>query len=105
MKMNRKILMNLLIISLVAIFLGIFTNEVRAEENEFIYVSDIEYVKNLSSVGWKEITLDKTPDNTALSVKVEGAAYTFNKGILPMRTQLLCMILQIIHNIDILRLM
>jgi len=81
MKMNRKILMNLLIISLVAIFLGIFTNEVRAEENEFIYVSDIEYVKNLSSVGWKEITLDKTPDNTALSVKVEGAAYTFNKGI------------------------
>lgn len=81
MKMNRKILMSLFIISLVLIFLGIFTIKVKAEENDFCYLSDIEYVKNLSSVGWKEITNDKTPDNGVLSVKVEGAAYTFDKGI------------------------
>ncbi len=51
------------------------------EEAEFCYLSDIPYVADQSSVGWREVTLDKTPDNTALSVKVEGANYTFEKGI------------------------
>ncbi len=51
------------------------------EEAEFCYLSDIPYVTEQSSVGWREISLDKTPDNTALSVKVEGSNYTFEKGI------------------------
>ena len=52
-----------------------------AEENEFCYLSDIPYVANQSTVGWREVSLDKTPDNTELSVKVEGSNYTFKKGI------------------------
>ena len=39
------------------------------EEAEFCYLSDIPYVTEQSSVGWREISLDKTPDNTALDRK------------------------------------
>ncbi len=51
------------------------------ENEEFCYLSDIPYVEEQSSVGWREISLDKTPDNTAISMKVEGSNYTFEKGI------------------------
>lgn len=50
-------------------------------EDEFCYLSDIPYVADQSSTGWREISLDKTPDNTAITVKVEGSNYTFEKGI------------------------
>ena len=80
MKEYKKILVSL-IFSFMIIFLGIFIQEVQAEGKNFCYLSDIEYIRNQSSVGWREITLDKTPDNTPLSLKVEGAAYTFEKGI------------------------
>ena len=65
------------------VFLSMDTSYVSmaTEEKEFCYLSDIPYMADQSSVGWREVTLDKTPDNTALSVKVEGANYTFEKGI------------------------
>ncbi len=33
------------------------------ENEEFCYLSDIPYVEEQSSVGWREISLDKTPDS------------------------------------------
>lgn len=82
MKMNKKIIVSIVFSFIfILIFLGIFTKEVYADENKFCYLSDIPYVANKSSVAWKQITADKTPDNTPLSIKIENAAYTFEKGI------------------------
>ena len=52
-----------------------------SNNNEFCYLSDIPYVANQSAAGWKTICLDKTSDGALISVKVEGANYSFKKGI------------------------
>ena len=72
------------LVLLFVMFLSMNTSYIsfaKEKETEFCYLSDIPYIAEQSSVGWREISLDQTPDNTALSVKVEGANYTFEKGI------------------------
>lgn len=76
-----KIIICLALLFIVFLFNNASSISFAKEEAEFCYLSDIPYVAEQSSVGWREVTLDKTPDNTALSVKVEGANYTFEKGI------------------------
>lgn len=76
-----KIIICLALLFIVFLFNNASSISFAKEEAEFCYLSDIPYVAEQSSVGWREISLDKTPDNTALSVKVEGANYTFEKGI------------------------
>ena len=76
-----KIIICLALLFIVFLFNNASSISFAKEEEEFCYLSDIPYVAEQSSVGWREISLDKTPDNTALSVKVEGANYTFEKGI------------------------
>jgi len=49
--------------------------------NEFIYLSDIDYIASESKSGWGSLLKDKTSSNTKISVKVEGSAYSFEKGM------------------------
>ena len=51
------------------------------KNNEFIYLSDIDYIADQSVSGWKEIQKDQDSDGNKLSVKVEGSYYSFDKGI------------------------
>lgn len=53
----------------------------ESNEREFIYLSDIPYVANQSKVGWGQLLLNKAGDNNQIGVKIEGAIYTFEKGI------------------------
>ncbi len=50
------------------------------ENKEFCYLSDIPY-DPASKSGWKELRLDKAGDDSLISVKIEGAYYSFEKGI------------------------
>lgn len=52
----------------------------QEESPEILYLSDIPYVKEKSSVGWDEIKYDTTYYGD-IAVKVEGANYIFKKGI------------------------
>lgn len=49
------------------------------EEQEVIYLSDIPYMK--AEIGWKTIGLDKTVDNAALTMRIDGTATVIKKGI------------------------
>ncbi len=52
------------------------------EEKEFTYLSDIPYIKEQSSVGWGNITIDKNVDNTnMISLIVNGQRKYFLKGM------------------------
>lgn len=53
----------------------------KKSEEQYCYLSDIPYIKEQSSSGWKELLMDKASDGSLISVKVEGAYYTFEKGI------------------------
>ena len=50
------------------------------ENKDFCYLSDIPY-DPASKSGWKELRLDKAGDDSLISVKIEGAYYSFEKGI------------------------
>lgn len=63
-------------------FMMLFISSVKAEENNEIYLSDIPDDKRIvTKSGWGNILKDKASDNSKLSVKVEGAYYTFDKGM------------------------
>ncbi len=47
----------------------------------FVYLSDMEYIKNQSKTAWGSILKDTTSNGSKISVKVEGAYYTFDKGM------------------------
>ncbi len=47
----------------------------------FCYLSDIPYDASKSKSGWKELKMDKAEDDSLISVKIEGAYYSFEKGI------------------------
>ena len=47
----------------------------------FCYLSDIPYDASKSKSGWKELKMDKAGDDSLISVKIEGAYYSFEKGI------------------------
>ncbi len=67
--------------SIVFIFIMmLFIGNVRAEENQEIYLSDIDYTSDSRS-GWGSLLKDKTSNNSKISVKIEGAYYTFEKGM------------------------
>lgn len=59
----------------------LFSLNNEPKQNDFIYLSDIPYVANQSSAGWKQITMDKTTDNTPLSLRINGNPFAFSKGI------------------------
>ncbi len=49
------------------------------EDADVVYLSDIPYLK--AAIGWKTIGLDKTVDNAALTMKIDGANVVVKKGI------------------------
>ncbi|MCM1053467.1 MAG: NPCBM/NEW2 domain-containing protein [Ruminococcus sp.] len=51
------------------------------KNNEFIYLSDINYIANQSKTAWGSILKDKTSSGGKISVKIEGAYYSFDKGM------------------------
>ena len=48
-------------------------------EQEVLYLSDIPYQK--AQIGWKTIGLDKTNDNAALVMRIDGSSVVVKKGI------------------------
>ncbi len=63
----------------------VFKESYAIEEPKFKYLSDIEYIKNSSSVGWGQITLDQNLEtkynNGLISLIVNGQQKLFLKGI------------------------
>lgn len=54
----------------------------RAEnQNDFIYLSDIDYIASQSRSGWGSLLKDQVNGGGKIAVKVEGAYYTFDKGM------------------------
>lgn len=51
------------------------------KEDTFIYLSDIDYIASQSKTAWGSILKDTTSSGSKISVKVEGAYYTFDKGM------------------------
>ena len=49
--------------------------------DEGVYLSDIDYIANQSSVQWGSILKDTTSAGGKIAVKVENAYYTFEKGM------------------------
>jgi len=75
-----------IVICLALLFIIFLLNESSCisfaeEKDEFCYLSDIPYVAGQSGSAWGNIMLNETSTNALISVKVEGAAYTFEKGI------------------------
>ncbi len=82
MESKKKIFLSVL--TILIIFLCLFTSRVQAtEENssECLYLSDIDYIANQSRSGWGDFIRDKSSAGGKLSVKVQGAYYTFDKGM------------------------
>ena len=50
-------------------------------EENYIYLSDINYVKNMSSSGWGNILYDTTSSGSKITLKVENNSFSFDKGI------------------------
>lgn len=75
--MKRFVKKTLFIFIFLAAF---FIGNVRALENNEIYLSDIDYMSD-SRPGWGSIEKDQAGDGNKISVKVEGAYYTFDKGM------------------------
>ncbi|MDE6292765.1 MAG: NPCBM/NEW2 domain-containing protein, partial [Bacilli bacterium] len=48
---------------------------------KFIYLSEIDYVKDLSSVGWGSISINKNPDGGIISLIIDGQKKQFLRGI------------------------
>ena len=61
----------------------------KAENGEFIYLSDIDYIENQSSTGWGSILKDKTSNNTKITVKIDGVSNSFDKGMWAHATSVL----------------
>ena len=57
------------------------TYTVLASENDFCYLSDIPYDTKQSKPGWGSIHINETDSGSNFSVKIEGAFYSFEKGI------------------------
>ena len=92
MKLGRKTKVILISIGVfLVILLGIFLpasyslSDQEESEEKYRYLSDIEYDKNQSYVGWGSITLDQNLDssknNGLISLVVDGKVKTFLKGI------------------------
>ncbi len=53
----------------------------QVEESDFVYLSDINYIASQSRSGWGSLLKDTTSAGSKIAVKVEGAYYTFDKGM------------------------
>lgn len=54
---------------------------VKSENSEFIYLSDIDYIETESKSGWGSLLKDKTSANGRIQIKINGGAYSFDKGM------------------------
>ena len=82
MEMKRKILLSISMILI--IFLCLFVSQAQATEgnnSEYLYLSDIDYIESQSRAGWGSILKDQANGGSKISVKVEGAFYTYDKGM------------------------
>ena len=82
MKSKKKIFLTVLTILIV--FLCLFTYRVQAtyeNSNGYLYLSDIDYIASQSRPGWGDILKDQASNGAKISVKVEGAYYTYDKGM------------------------
>ena len=82
MEMKRKILLSISMILI--IFLCLFVSQTQATEgnnSEYLYLSDIDYIESQSRAGWGSILKDQANGGSKISVKVEGAFYTYDKGM------------------------
>jgi len=77
-------------IGILFVVVAVITNkstalDVAAEEKQFIYLSDIPYIKEQSHVGWGSLTLDANLEsqynNGLISLIVDGNQKLFFKGI------------------------
>lgn len=57
------------------------SNSEAEASDEYIYLSDIPYVKGQSRTGWGSIHINETDNGGNFSIKIEGAFYSFEKGI------------------------
>ncbi len=51
------------------------------DSQKFVYLSDIPYMKSMSSTAYKSIMMDKTTDNTSIKLKINGNPFVFEKGV------------------------
>ncbi len=56
-------------------------NLTEQAESDFLYLSDIDYIASQSKSGWGSLLKDTTSAGSKIAVKVEGAYYTFDKGM------------------------
>ena len=56
-------------------------NNSNQSVKQYQYLSDIEYIKNLSSTGYGPIKLDQNLDGDKITLNVDGEVLEFNKGI------------------------
>lgn len=95
---TQKIKKNIIIVGILLIFVILFLliisyfnievkpsvsdSTTRNDNKEFVYLSDIPYLKDKSNVGWGNITIDKNVDDSDLiSLKVDNKRKYFLKGI------------------------
>ncbi len=52
-----------------------------SEENQVLYLSDVPYIENKSSVQYGKITMNETVDGTPLQLRINGSTVTFKKGV------------------------
>ena len=57
------------------------TNAIAYNTDDYIYLSDIDYIAKQSSTAWGKILKDITSSNTKIQVKVDNGAYSFDKGM------------------------
>ncbi len=82
MRSKKKIL--LIVLTIFMFFVCLFIPNAKAAEgnnNEYLYLSDIDYIESQSKAGWGAILKDQANGGSKLSVKVEGAYYTYDKGM------------------------
>ena len=66
---------------------AVFASNEREGEKQYCYLSDISYMTGTTA--WGSISMDKVSDGSLISVKVEEAYYTFEKGIFAHATSTL----------------
>lgn len=59
----------------------VVANIAAVTNNDFIYLSDIDYIPALSVSGWKSLYKDRDGNGDKIAVRVENALYSFDKGM------------------------
>ncbi len=84
-KLKNHFIFKILMIGIATLLLTTYFNKVLAESEEtnqdFCYLSDIQYVTSQSSTSWGQIHMDQAANGSKISVKVQDYWYEFDKGI------------------------